>query len=281
MNPIGKLSISNLPSIKFDGVYRVLGCIPETLDSLNKFPKFGLGFGAAPGATDPSQWQEIDLEWYNAPILDQGMTSSCVGHGTCSGMEMCYMQSGRSLVPFTPFFVYGLINGGRDQGAQISDALTALMKYGICPMGGIPAGVMFQNQFPQTAFTAAVRFKLVQAYHCQNYEAVCSAISLGCVCPLGLYVGNNFANLDNEGVAPLPAGGGGGHCVLGMGLKKSAKYGWIIKVQNSWGKNFGMNGHCYLQKNHFNMMNTDAFAIQSVIDDPQDNSPTNVPVVTN
>jgi hypothetical protein len=276
---IGKYSISNLPSIKFDGFYRVLACIPETSESIKEFPKFG---SAMATTLDPSQWQEIDLEWYNLPILNQGMTSSCVGHGTCSGMEMCYKQSGRPLVPFTPFFAYGLINGGRDAGAQISDALKALMQYGICRLGDIPAGTMFQNQFPPTAFEIAKRFKLAQAYHCQTFEDICSAITLGFVCPLGLYVGNNFPNLDSEGVAPLPAGGGGGHCVLGMGLKKSAKYGWLIKIQNSWGSNFGKNGHCYLQRGHFNMMNPDAFAIQAIIDDPQDNTPADeVPIVPN
>lgn len=274
MYAIGKYSISNLPSVKFDGVYRVLACLPETPDSLLGFPRFGTEMHHKLTA---AQLQEIDLEWYNAPILDQGMTSSCVGHGTCSGMEICYMQSGRTLVPFSPFFIYGLVNGGRDAGAQISDALRALMQYGVCRNSDIPAGAMFQNQFPTTAFEVAKGFKLIQAYHCQTFEDICAAISLGFVCPLGLYVGQNFPNLDSEGVAPLPAGGGGGHCVLGMGLKKSAKYGWLIKIQNSWGSRFGKNGHCYLQKGHFNMMNPDAFAVQSIIDSPQDGPP----VVTN
>jgi hypothetical protein len=279
MHAIGKYSISNLPAVKFDGVYRVLACIPETEESVLGFPRFGTSM-AAP--LDPSQWREIDLEWYNAPILNQGSTSSCVGHGTCSGIEICYAQSGRQLIPFSPYFPYGLINGGRDAGAMISDGLKALMQYGICRMGDIPAGAMFQNQFPQTAFEIAKRFRLAQAYKCGSFEEICAAISLGFVCPLGIMVGSNFSNLDNEGVSPLPAGGGGGHCILGMGLKKSSKYGWLIKIQNSWGGTFGIKGHCYLQKNHFKVMNPDAFAIQSIIDDPQDNTPVDdVPVVTN
>jgi hypothetical protein len=277
---IGKFSISSLPSVKFDGVYRVLACLPETEGSVLQFPRFGTSM-AAP--LDPSQWREIDLEWYKTPISDQGATSSCVGHGTCAGMETCYAQSGRQLVKFTPYFPYGLINGGRDAGAMISDGLKALMQHGICRMGDIPAGAMFKNQFPQSAFEIAKRFRLAQAYHCGSFEEICAAITLGFVCPLGIFVGNNFSNLDNEGVAALPSGqGGGGHCILGMGLKKSSRYGWLIKIQNSWGVRFGMKGFCYLQKGHFQKMNPDAFAIQSIIDDPQDSNPVDdVPVANN
>jgi hypothetical protein len=39
-----------------------------------------------------------------------------------------------------------------------------------------------------------------------------------------------------------------------------------------------MNGFAYIHKGHFQKMNPDAFAIQSITDGPQDNDP---PVVTN
>jgi hypothetical protein len=281
MYAIGKASISNLPSVFFDGTYFVLACIPETEQSIAAFPP--LYSLRAAGALDPSQWQEIDMEWYKNPIWNQGMTSSCTGQGTNAGMQICYMQSGRKLVEFNPFFTYGLVNGGRDAGAMISDCLKALMQYGTCPHDDLQPGMMFKNQFPQKAFTNAARFKLIQAYKCANFSEICSAISLGFVCPLGIYVDQNFANLDSEGIAGLPNGSrGGGHCILGIGLKKSSRYGWLIKIQNSWGRNFGRNGHAYLQSQHFTRMNADAFAIQAIADDPQDNNPVDdVPVVTN
>jgi C1A family cysteine protease len=142
---------------------------------------------------------------------------------------------------------------------------------------------MFQNQFPQKAFENAKRFKLVQAFKCGSFEDICSAITLGFVCPLGIYVDQNFSRIDSDGVAGVPSGmNGGGHCILGMGLKKSSRYGWVIKIQNSWGGNFGRNGYAYIHKAHFQKMNPDAFAIQSIIDDPQDSTPIDeVPVVTN
>ena len=274
---IGKLSISNLPSVYFDGYYRVLGCIKSTPESIAKFPVFGVHNMVG---LDPSLWQEIDLSWNKPTILNQKQTSSCVGHGAVSAMEVCWLQSGRPLKNFSPFFTYGLINGGRDAGAQISDSMTALMSYGACPIELNPNLRMFKNQFSQNMYDAAKRFKLIKAYHCPNWESICSAISLGFVCPLGIQVGDNFGQLDSEGVAPLPGWGGGGHCILGVGLKKSSRYGWLIKIQNSWGLNWGLGGYAYLRKEHIDNY-PDAFAVQSVMDDPQDtNSPTNIPVVS-
>jgi hypothetical protein len=281
MFSIGKFSVSDLPAVEFDGVYRVLACLPETEESLARFPSFGANRGFF-SALNPNQWQEIDYQWYGNPIWDQRMTSSCTGQACGAGMGLSYMQSGRPLVEFNPYFLYGLVNGGQDAGAMISDCLSALMEYGICPKNDVPPGLMFKNQFPPQAFENAKRFKLIRAFHCGTFEEVCAAITVGFVCPLGIMVGSNFPNLDNQGVAPLPAGGGGGHALLGMGLKKSSRHGWLIKVQNSWGLNFGMRGYAYIHKGHFARMHPDAFAIQVVADDPQDSTPQDeVPVVTN
>lgn len=150
----------------------------------------------------------------NSYVANNIIVHNCVGHGCCSGSEMAWVQAGLPLQEFSPWFLYGLINGGRDQGASISDALTALQSNGICPKNDIPAGEMFSQQFPANAFTDATKYKVIKAFHCAAFNDICSAISLGFPTPLGIYVGNNFPQLDSEGVAPLPNGGGGGHCVM-------------------------------------------------------------------
>lgn len=272
---IGKQSVSLLPSIKFDGEYRVLGCIPS--DDNHDFPMFGSQvFGQA-----QHELREIDLApVYNNRILNQGSTSACAGFACASGMETVWKQLGNKAQDFTPFFTYGLINNGRDAGAMISHGLMALKRYGACPTGVLPNGVMFQNQFSQEAFKQAMRFRLSLAFKCGNFDEICQAINLGFCCPLGIMVGDNFSNVDNDGVAPLRTSGGGGHAILGLGLKKNPRYGWTIKIQNSWGTRFGINGFAYLRREHFNLMSPDAFAIQAAFDDPQDtNTEDDVPVV--
>jgi len=275
-HPIGRHSISRLPSVKFDGEYRVLGCIPS--DDNHDFPNFGEQlFGQA-----QNELREIDLApTYNNRILNQGSTSACVGHGCASGMELVWKQLGNPPQEFTPFFIYGLINGGRDAGAMISNGLMALKRYGAALNGSLPAGVMFQNQFPQEAMTQAMRFRLSMAFKCGNFDEICQAVNLGFAAPVGLMVGDNFSMVDANGVCPLRTSGGGGHCVLGVGLKKHPSYGWLLKIQNSWGERFGNKGHAYLRREHFSQMAPDAFAIQAAFDDPQDTKPDdNVPVVT-
>lgn len=272
------MSNTTLPGVWFDGCYRVLACTPETPESVAAFPSFGSAFMGA-GPVEP---QEIDLTWYGTDILNQLATSSCMGHAVGTGLEYGWMQGGRPKKNFNPYFTYGLCNGGRDQGSMISDGLKVSMQYGICEREALPRGVMYQNQFPRSAFDNASRFKLAQAFRCDTFEDILRAISLGFPVPLGIMVGNNFPNLDSDGVAPLPGGGGGGHAILGVGTKKHRRYGWLVKIQNSWGKNFGMNGFAYLHAGHFRYMRPDAFAIQSMADDPQDSTPADeVPVATN
>jgi len=272
------MSELNLPGVFFDGCYRVLACIPSTEESASHFPLFSSFLGAGP--VEP---QEIDLSWYAPDILNQGATSSCMGHAVCSGLETGWVQGGRPKINFNPYFTYGLCNNGRDQGSMISDGLKVSMSYGICQRDKLPRGVMYQSQFPREAFENAKRFKLIQAYRCNTFDEIVQALALGFPVPLGILVDDAFARVDSEGICPVASGrGGGGHAILGVGLKRHQRYGWLVKIQNSWGRNFGMNGYAYLHKGHFQFMRPDAFAIQSMADDPQDSTPQDeVPVVTN
>ena len=275
-HPIGPLSISSLPAIKFDGEYRVLGCIPS--DNNHDFADFGSQlFGQA-----QHDLREIDLsQTYTIKINDQGSTSSCVGQGCDAGMELVWQQTGNPFRDFDAYFTYGLINGGRDAGAMISSGLMALKKYGAAPKGILSPGQMYQQQFTQQVYNEAARFKLAMAFKCNTFDEICQAINLGFCCPLGIMVGDNFSNVDSEGISPLRTRGGGGHCILGVGLKRHPRYGWLIKTQNSWGTRFGINGFSYLRREHFSQMAPDAFAIQTVFDDPKDtNTEDDVPVVT-
>ena len=265
---------NDFPSVFFDGMWRVLAYIPS--DNNHDFPKFK----SMPQAQSNFELREIDLSWQGNRIMDQGSTSSCVGHGSVAGMEIAWKQVGNQPRNFSPFFTYALINGGSDNGAMISDALKVLKKYGACPLEDMPKGVMYERSIPKSAYDAAARFRISQAYQCEDFDDICQAINLGFSVPLGIYVGSNFSDIDSEGVSPLPRGGGGGHCILGCGLKKSSRYGWLIKIQNSWGRNFGDAGYSYIRKEHFRGMDPDAFAIQTIFDDPKDNNTSDdVPVL--
>lgn len=275
MSVLTPLSQSRLPAVHHNGVWFVLGYIPSTQDKLAAFSPWGDANRVLP----ESEWREIDLDIYDLPVRNQGTTSSCVGQGSTTGFELCIRQSGRPQQHLSPYFTYAQINGGRDQGAMISDSLTSLMKTGACPAELAPRGAMYKQQFPASCTEAAKAWRLEKAFRCMSFKEICSAITLGFSVPLGIMVGQNFGQLDSEGVCPLPGGGGGGHCILGVGLKKLRR-GWVIKIHNSWGTSWGQNGRALITQNHFQYMQCDAFAIQSVSDDPGDKTPEDeVPVV--
>ena len=116
---------SNFPAVFFDGMWRVLAYVPS--DNNHTFPKLS----SIPQAQSSFELRETDLSWQGNRIMDQGSTSSCVGHGSVAGMEISWKQGGNEARKFSPFFTYALINGGSDNGAMVSDALKALQKYGM------------------------------------------------------------------------------------------------------------------------------------------------------
>ena len=252
--------LGELPYINYDDIPRVLACLPPRPDS-------GLPRWSGSQPTIPrSEWQEVSYARSDLPILDQGRYGSCVGHGACSGFTLAWLLGGGSLNRLSPCFLYGLINGGRDAGAVVSDAMTALETTGICLEEEVPEGMIYRSRFPQSSFQTAQRFRLDKAYQCHSFDEIGSALLMGFVPIYGINVGPNFARLDDEGVAPV--GGWGGHCMFGRGLKRSRRGDWLIENQNSWGEQFGLEGACYLREAHFGSQ-CDAFAIQATAEDPQ------------
>lgn len=273
---IGPLSVSDLPAVKIGDTWRVLGCLKETEETKSRFPVFGeSALAAAP--LDPSQWQEIDLSYHKLGIKNQSTTSACVGFSSASAMEMCYVQSGRPQRQFNPWFTYALINRNRDAGAYISDSLVAMQDIGACDNAVGPSRLSYKGNLTQAQYDNAKKKRLIRAYRCANYNEICSAITLGFPCVLGVPVGGNFDSIDSEGVTPVPNWVRGGHAILGLGLRKSSRYGWTIKFQNSWG-NWGLGGYAYLQKGSFDGT-PDAFALQMIEVDVTENDPTEIPVV--
>ncbi len=247
-----------LPRINVHGKDRVLGCLPP--HGHFKLPLFGSAFRG----TGPSTWQEIDLSWTNPPVLDQARTSACVGYASSGGAFVSRTQSGQPSIKFSPTFVYAQINGGKDQGAYISDALTSMKNTGICKYEECPSNVLFKYQINNAAYVSAARYKVVEAYKCSSFGDILSAISLGFPVVLGIIIGQNFAKVDAEYVCPQTTVMAGGHAMCGVGTKFSKKRNeWLVRILNSWSTSFGDRGYAYLTKDHFKKY-VDAFAIQSL-----------------
>ncbi len=266
---------NNLP-MHYDGQeWRVLGALQPQTCRLSPFSEVF-------STLDETQWSEFSVKDWNPKILNQGQYSSCVGHGACSAFTVAWALSGQKLHGFSPTFIYGLINGGRDAGALVGDSLEVLRDTGICFMNQVGENVVFESQFPTEAFTTAKRFRILDAYKINSFPEMGTALTRGMVCVSGIAVGNNFSNLDSNGVAPLPDRVIGGHCLAHLGLKRLSKGIWVVETVNSWGANWGLGGYCYLQQHAWDPsfgFPFDAYAIGAVCDDPEEFE-TDTPVVT-
>lgn len=224
-----------------------------------------------------AQWKEIDsrakypaAEW----VYDQDGYGACVGNGSTAALRKIRRLSGMTDVRLAPGCTYAQINGGRDQGAVISDSLTALQQTGTVSAKslGSDQDPHFTRQLPSGWKNEAKRFRIEEAYHLDTFDDMATAIQLGYLIVYGMQVGNNFEAFSPDGVAGVSRGVGN-HCMHADGLKKLPNGRWALDNVNSWGATWGpwKNGRCYLVEEHFAPpCQPDAYAVKTAVEDPLD-----------
>jgi hypothetical protein len=120
--------------------HRFNGYIPDA-DHKRRQKDSRLKFGASPAVP-----RQASLAKYRGPILDQGQTGSCTGHGTSQAVYTSCGASGNPLPFFpSPGITYKVVRVLEradasvplgDTGAMPSDLLTVLRSFGIAPMQG-------------------------------------------------------------------------------------------------------------------------------------------------
>lgn len=265
---------SPVDAVYAGGEWRLLASRPTPRKMRATFPPFG---GTNP--TIPrSQWKAVTRLRSSIPILDQGNLGSCVGHGATTALMLARDIQGLAFKLLSPCFVYANIDGGVDNGAIPGDAAKFLLSSGTCLMTTVPEGIWKPSQLPAGAAQEAVRFKASEIYSCANFDEVVSAFLLGFSVFDTIMCGSNFSNLDSEGVPPV-AFGPGNHCVaIGDSLKQRSSGEWLLEHRNSWSTSWGLGGRYFQSESHCSRQGSDyeAWAIKSVLDDPQDS--TNLPV---
>lgn len=250
------------------GQPRVLGCLPPKAD-FGGLPKFRSALPTIPR----SEWREITFAGHVVPILNQGMTGSCVGHAAAEAFWRQWLIQ-NLVVPgkgFSSCWVYAQINGGFDGGAVISDAMQSLMTDGVALLDDVPEGMIFKRRIPNYASVAATaqRYKVKAAYHCENFDDICSALQMGLMVVYAVRAGGSWDVDPQTGIVQYIRGPGN-HAQHGRGMKKISG-DWYIDDQNSWDYTWGINGCCYIGERHIENAGQDAFAIQ--FDAPDPNAP--------
>lgn len=222
-----------------------------------------------------SDWVEInrrkffhDLKWYP----DQLQSSGCVGFSSAMSVSKARAINGQPPIKLGGAYLYSLINGGRDAGSNIGDALIALKKYGCAPEAVCDIHQDFDFIYRQNTEqfdSVASRFRGEFGFAVETPEEAALVILAGGILEFAVHVGRSFGNLDSEGVCRYVTGGGN-HAVHADGLKFTNGSGWCVDMQ-TWTESFADRSRALVPLESLdNVGYQEMWGIFGVIDDPQD-----------
>ncbi len=166
----------------------------------------------------------------------------------------------------SPWFLYGILCGGVDRGASISEALDLATKTGTCDFDKVPYGSINPKRFTADARSDAPNYRIEIGSAVTTFEEMCSETQRGRVGNFSIGVGGGFNNLDADGVPPTT--GSLNHSVcFGLGMKKGRNGEWLIRCRNSWDYPWGLNGDFWIRKSTIRRGN-DAWSIVAATDAP-------------
>jgi hypothetical protein len=187
---------------------------------------------------------EVDFSWH---ILENQMRQgSCQGHSLTSCLEGCYwIDTGGDTVQLSrnAGYRFSQIEDGirGDQGSTLSGGVQAARK-GICLEKYFPYTETYSSRIPRAAYNNRKDYRLVTAVPILKdnpVEHVVTWIGKGKgFCAIGM---KWTSEMDSQSVIRNYSGRGrgGGHAIAFLGYSKVSK---TIKLVNSWGNRWGMNG---------------------------------------
>ena len=199
--------------------------------------------------------ESVDLRAKMPPVYDQGAIGSCVSQGVGVALDYAHVKSNPGMKFFTPsrLFIYyqgrvaiGTVN--QDSGCQIRDAIAATQKLG-APLESLwpYRESRFKIKPPAAAYSDALKHQIIQAYKAETLDDVKTALSLDLPVIFGVPVYRSLMDLSYfDYTVQMPAKNErsvGGHCMTVVGYRNSDS---MLIVRNSWGRNWGRDGHCLL-----------------------------------
>jgi len=203
----------------------------------------------------PSQVDLRDgLDMEGIEVYDQGELQSCTANAICTAWLHAQASIDAEFLPSRLFLYYNerLVQGqtSEDCGASISVGCQSLETYGLCSEDTWPYDPQMEPvQPPQEAYDEARYHKIhTAAQISDNIYHVKDSLAQGKPVVVGIVLYSEFMGQSarETGEIPLPGYGSqqqGNHAVLVVGYNDDEQR-WICR--NSWGWNWGDQGHFYL-----------------------------------
>lgn len=257
----------DLPSVldPFTGETRYLGSLPTDPRLVASLPPYR---GEVLSESELREFNDFPAE---IKVKDQDGIGACNGFACAEVIEQSRYVQGADHVPMSGWYVYGRLVHGRDTGSNILEGYKLISDEGCCPEDMVPYKQFNDRNFTAAAKAAAPRFRLEFGSTYQSWRQIVSAVMLRENMNLSVCVGNRFNDIDREGVPGVDRGPGNHAVTVGLGLKKSAKWGWLVLMRNHWTEAFGQNGFCWLAEAHIEAGTYfECMSGKAVVDDPED-----------
>ena len=201
------------------------------------------------------QSETIDLRPLCPQIWDQGLLNSCTANAAGSNFE--FLQKKEKLLDFMPsrLFIYyntRLIEGttSYDAGASNRNTIKSIVNYGVCDEIMWAYNIYMYNFKPtKNAYASAIKHKSTQYLKIPinlTQMKACLHDGYPFICGISVYSSFESDLVTTTGKVPLPKSNEnilGGHAMLVVGFDDKTQ-NFIIR--NSWGKNWGDKGYCYI-----------------------------------
>jgi C1A family cysteine protease len=208
----------------------------------------------------------IDMRSQMSPVVDQGDLGSCTANAIVSGLrEYLEIATGSNLVLLSRLFLYyqeRLIEGTvhEDSGATLRDGMKVLNTIGVCPEEDEPYDIDRYTEPPSDKdIQDATNYKISSYQRIINLNALKAALAEGLPVVFGFSVYQSFESdtVAQTGKIPMPENDEqllGGHAVLAVGYDDTDDQNSYLIIRNSWGKDWGDNGYCYMPYPVFNKL---------------------------
>jgi C1A family cysteine protease len=267
-------------SVVIDGKERFLG----NNSPIGEEPKkFRAVFGDSPNQQlyTRDQWKVTSYSKHIPEVLDQDGIGACNAFCTVQNMHVNRSQMGLPFVRLSPGYLYGCINGQRDEGSNLEDALNWMKDNGTVPQTMVDMLTWRKGQWPSGCAEKAKENRILEAFWCPTFDHCASAVMCGYTLNLGMWW-TNSDNPDSNGWLPRSGRGGGGHSIIGIGLfPQPGRQTWGLQSCNSWGASFGQNGRFFIPEERLSgEMSSGMWAIAAASVEPTNLPPDLPPLVT-